>query len=271
MLGPLPPNPKAPIDLTPPPPLPSTLLAGTEEQLENPVLGHLLRGCPLLTLPPSPSHSPHETEEQLENPVLGPLLRGLLQRVGSGELNPAESVFPLTRLPGAGERGGRLRGSGWGLAGSRGFRSGWVESVGLPSDKQARKLVPPLPSPAVLGIPTPIPIPNLTRLYFKFGVPVDTASLQLDLEDEAQCQQLYDGIRATVNQVGEGGGGKRASAQCQQLYDGIFPVRVPPDASGPSLSPLPPHSFPLRPCCPRTWRSCWHCARETATVTSGPA
>ena len=41
-----------------------------------------------------------ETEEQLEHPVLGPLLRGILQRIGTGNLDPSESVFPLTRLPG---------------------------------------------------------------------------------------------------------------------------------------------------------------------------
>lgn len=41
-----------------------------------------------------------ETDEQLEHPVMGPLLRGVLQRVGTGELKPAESIFPLTRLPG---------------------------------------------------------------------------------------------------------------------------------------------------------------------------
>ena len=47
-----------------------------------------------------------ETEEQLDHPLLGPLFRGLLDRVGGGGLDPYESVFPLTRLPGKqGEEG----------------------------------------------------------------------------------------------------------------------------------------------------------------------
>lgn len=29
----------------------------------------------------------------------------------------------------------------------------------------------------MLGVPTPIPIPNLQRLYFKFGQPIDPAAL----------------------------------------------------------------------------------------------
>ena len=53
----------------------------------------------------------------------------------------------------------------------------------------------------MLGVPTPIPVPNLTRLYFKFGEPIDTADLSLDLNDEAACQQLYDSIRGTIKQV----------------------------------------------------------------------
>ncbi|GAX74282.1 hypothetical protein CEUSTIGMA_g1731.t1 [Chlamydomonas eustigma] len=91
-----------------------------------------------------------ETEEQLRHPVLGPLFRGVLQGV-SKELDPEESVFPLTRMPG-------------------------------------------------LGLPTPIPVPNLNRLYFKFGTPVDTAQVKLDLDNDQECQELYDHIKNSVNQ-----------------------------------------------------------------------
>eukprot|EP00955_Chlamydomonas_euryale_P103978 365535-Chlamydomonas_euryale.AAC.14 len=89
-----------------------------------------------------------ETDEQLAMPVLGNALRSALSRVGP-ELNPVESVMPLTRLP-------------------------------------------------LLGLPSPVPVPNLTRLYFKFGEPLDTATLGLDLKDGAACQRVYDGIREGI-------------------------------------------------------------------------
>ena len=69
------------------------------------------------------------------------------------------------------------------------------------SDLPDCPLWPIFPPCTVLGLPTPIPIPNLTRLYFKFGVPIDTAEVQLDLRDEGQCQALYDDIRGVVNKV----------------------------------------------------------------------
>ncbi len=42
-----------------------------------------------------------DTDEVVAHPVLGPLTAGLLSRVSSA-LDPAESIFPITRLPGAG-------------------------------------------------------------------------------------------------------------------------------------------------------------------------
>jgi hypothetical protein len=54
---------------------------------------------------------------------------------------------------------------------------------------------------AGLGLPTPIPIPNLNRLYFKFGTPVDTAEVKLDLSNDQECQGLYDHVKDAVNQV----------------------------------------------------------------------
>eukprot|EP00798_Chlamydomonas_sp_ICE-L_P021422 gene21422-28386_t len=57
----------------------------------------------------------------------------------------------------------------------------------------------PLTRLPVIGVPTPVPIPNLTRLYFKFGKPVDTAAENVDLNSEEACQALYDGVRNTVN------------------------------------------------------------------------
>ncbi|KAG2444441.1 hypothetical protein HXX76_001194 [Chlamydomonas incerta] len=52
----------------------------------------------------------------------------------------------------------------------------------------------------VVGLPTPIPVPNLQRLYFKFAPPVDPARLGTDIHDPAQVQQLYDGVKATVTE-----------------------------------------------------------------------
>lgn len=53
----------------------------------------------------------------------------------------------------------------------------------------------------VLGWPSPIPVPNLNRLYFKFSTPIDTAALKQDLKDGAATQELYDHTRAMVEQV----------------------------------------------------------------------
>ena len=41
-----------------------------------------------------------ETDEQVDHPLIGPFVRGLLSRVGGEGLDPYESVFPLTKLPG---------------------------------------------------------------------------------------------------------------------------------------------------------------------------
>ena len=51
----------------------------------------------------------------------------------------------------------------------------------------------------MLGLPTPLPIPNLQRLYFMFGDPVDPGSL--NVKDPQQVQALYDGVRGSVEQV----------------------------------------------------------------------
>lgn len=52
-----------------------------------------------------------------------------------------------------------------------------------------------------LGLPTPVPLPNLQRLYFKVCAPIDTTQLGLNVkEDAAGWQELYDGIRATGGQ-----------------------------------------------------------------------
>ncbi|KAG2447181.1 hypothetical protein HYH02_007924 [Chlamydomonas schloesseri] len=51
-----------------------------------------------------------------------------------------------------------------------------------------------------LGLPTPIPIPNLQRLYFKFAPPVDPRALGTDIHNPGQVQELYDGVKDTVTQ-----------------------------------------------------------------------
>ncbi|KAJ9531874.1 hypothetical protein QJQ45_022011, partial [Haematococcus lacustris] len=55
----------------------------------------------------------------------------------------------------------------------------------------------PLTRLPVVGIPTPIPVPNLNRLYFKIAPPVDTRQLT-DLRDTAGVQALYDDVKHTV-------------------------------------------------------------------------
>lgn len=87
----------------------------------------------------------------MNNPVLGPMTKRLLQAVDPN-LNPEESLMPITRLP-------------------------------------------------LLGLPSPIPIPNMNRLYFKFSQPIDTVALKQDLQDGAATQELYDHTRAMVEQV----------------------------------------------------------------------
>lgn len=53
-----------------------------------------------------------------------------------------------------------------------------------------------------LGLPTPVPLPNLQRLYFKVCAPIDTTQLGLNVKkDAAGWQELYDGIRATGGQT----------------------------------------------------------------------
>eukprot|EP00798_Chlamydomonas_sp_ICE-L_P025747 gene25747-11410_t len=50
-----------------------------------------------------------------------------------------------------------------------------------------------------LGLPFVIPVPNLTRLYFKFGKPVDGQALGIDINNAEQCQDLYEDIKGSVN------------------------------------------------------------------------
>eukprot|EP00879_Flechtneria_rotunda_P011456 GHRR01011969.1.p1 GENE.GHRR01011969.1~~GHRR01011969.1.p1 ORF type:complete len:750 (+),score=309.75 GHRR01011969.1:1187-3436(+) len=49
-----------------------------------------------------------------------------------------------------------------------------------------------------LGLPTPVPIPRLERLYFKICTPVDTEQLGLGKRDAEGWQRLYDDIKASV-------------------------------------------------------------------------
>jgi hypothetical protein len=64
-----------------------------------------------------------------------------------------------------------------------------------------------------LGLPTPVPIPNLQRLYFKVCAPIDTAALGLNVRKDAEgWQELYDGIKAT------GVGGRRTVWLCGTWY-----------------------------------------------------
>lgn len=55
----------------------------------------------------------------------------------------------------------------------------------------------PLPSLSfspVVGLPTPIPVPNLQRLYFKFAPPVDPRALGTDIRN---AQQVCSATGAT--------------------------------------------------------------------------
>jgi hypothetical protein len=50
---------------------------------------------------------------------------------------------------------------------------------------------PQLPITKIPGtnIPSPVPISNLGRVYFKFGQPIDTRAL--DVKDAAACSEVY--------------------------------------------------------------------------------
>lgn len=49
-----------------------------------------------------------------------------------------------------------------------------------------------------LGLPTPVPVPNLQRLYFKICEPIDTRQLGLSLKGDTEgWQQLYDRVKQT--------------------------------------------------------------------------
>lgn len=51
----------------------------------------------------------------------------------------------------------------------------------------------------LLGVPTPIPIPNLQRLYFKFAKPVDPTNM--NVRDAEAVAQLYGGVKGTVEEL----------------------------------------------------------------------
>ncbi|GBF88231.1 alpha beta-hydrolase [Raphidocelis subcapitata] len=55
-----------------------------------------------------------------------------------------------------------------------------------------------LPGTGSVRIPALIPLPNLQRLYFRIGRPVDTAELGLGAKDAGAWQALYDSIRDEV-------------------------------------------------------------------------
>ncbi|GLI61318.1 hypothetical protein VaNZ11_003674 [Volvox africanus] len=58
----------------------------------------------------------------------------------------------------------------------------------------------PITSLPVVGLPTPIPIPNLQRLYFQFTPPIDPRALGTNISDPQQVQELYDCVKARVTQ-----------------------------------------------------------------------
>ncbi|GFR52573.1 hypothetical protein Agub_g15166, partial [Astrephomene gubernaculifera] len=63
-----------------------------------------------------------------------------------------------------------------------------------------RESVFPITRLPVVGLPTPIPVPNLQRLYFRFAPPVDPRALGTDIDNPQQVQELYDGVKSTVTQ-----------------------------------------------------------------------
>lgn len=62
-----------------------------------------------------------------------------------------------------------------------------------------------------LGLPTPIPVPNLQRLYFKICTPLDTRALKqqrrLGRKDDEAWQELYQDVK------GRGEGGKEEGGE----------------------------------------------------------
>ncbi|KAL2633848.1 hypothetical protein R1flu_005327 [Riccia fluitans] len=50
------------------------------------------------------------------------------------------------------------------------------------------------------NIPSPIPIPSIERIYFHFADPIDTADYACNLNDRAQCQDLYMSVKARVEE-----------------------------------------------------------------------
>jgi len=60
-----------------------------------------------------------------------------------------------------------------------------------------------------LPIPSPIPLPNLQRLYFRILEPIDTAELGLDPKDAEAWQRLYNAVRDDGALLCFRGGGHR--------------------------------------------------------------
>lgn len=66
-----------------------------------------------------------------------------------------------------------------------------------PSLTPAESLLPLTRLP-LLGLPSPIPLPNLQRIYFKFSPAIDTLQHAGVDKDPEAAQRLYDGIKAQV-------------------------------------------------------------------------
>jgi len=143
------------------------------------------------THPPPPPQVLRDAEDLLTTPVVGGLIKGALARVDP-TLDPAESVLPLTRLPGP------------------------------------------------LGIPTFIPIPNLTRLYFQFYPAVDMLAEKrargldrpgVSSRGDAAWLDLYAQIRTTVEQgmqellvLRQGDGERSVGARLQKNFADWLPL-----------------------------------------------
>ena len=72
----------------------------------------------------------------------------------------------------------------------------------VPDLKPSEAMLPLTKLPG-LGLPTPIPVPNLQRLYFKFCTPIDTRTLKQAKgrgKGDAAWQEIYDGIKKTGGQ-----------------------------------------------------------------------
>ncbi|PNW88163.1 hypothetical protein CHLRE_01g017100v5 [Chlamydomonas reinhardtii] len=98
----------------------------------------------------------------------------------------------------------------------------------------------------VVGLPTPIPIPNLQRLYFKFAPPVDPRRLGTDIHNPQQVQQLYDGVKDTVTQCmgellevraadEESQVGERLARSLRRMAPVLGAAVAPPPSPPPSL------------------------------------